>query len=158
MRIPVSIPDGWAGTATVEYATADGTAASGSDYRRSAGTFTVRPATRRITINVVTVDDEDDEPHETLTVTLSAASGLTIGAASTTVTITDNDDPLPPPQPPCNSSTQLSTLTMTRGGVDSIQWEAGDKVYAHCWRGTGRTSTVTGRRGSPLSREQRDQQ
>ena len=111
------------------------------------------------TCRIVSLDSGSSSCNKTKnTAHLALRAGLTIGAASTTVTITDNDDPPPPPQPPCNSSTQLSALTVTRGGVDSIQWEAGDKVYVHCWRGTGRTSTVTGRRGSPLSREQRDQQ
>ncbi|MCA9047515.1 MAG: hypothetical protein KDA89_02230, partial [Planctomycetaceae bacterium] len=77
---------------TVNYATASGTATSGSDFTAKTGTLTFTPTgalTQQIT--VATTDDTAVESAETFTVTLSGASGATIGTASGTGTINDND-------------------------------------------------------------------
>jgi len=81
-----------AGNVTVNYATANGTAAAGSDYTAASGTLTFTPADTTKTITVVTTDDATPEPSETLSLTLSSpSSGATLSRATATGTINDND-------------------------------------------------------------------
>ena len=77
---------------TVGYATANGTATSGSDYTAISGTLTFAAGTKSQTVSVAIVEDSVYEPDETFTVTLSRPSNATLGSpASATVTIRDND-------------------------------------------------------------------
>lgn len=90
---------GRAGAVTVQYATAGGSAAEGTDYSASSGTLSWAAgdlADKIVAIPVI--DDLGVEGAETLTLTLSApTNGATIDGASTlTVTIDDND--AAPPQ------------------------------------------------------------
>ena len=82
------------GTVTVDYATADGSAHAGVDYRAASGTLTFRAGESSKTVEVAVFDDSHDEGEETLTLTLSNVSGghLTDGEATGTI---DNADPLP---------------------------------------------------------------
>ena len=77
---------------TVDYATADGTAAAGEDYAAEQGTLTFRPGQTRKTVRVTVLDDARDEGEETLTLTLSNASGAHVVDDSATGTIA-NEDP-----------------------------------------------------------------
>ena len=79
---------------TVDYATADGSAHAGDDYRAASGTLTVGAGERSTTIEVAVLDDAHDEGEETLTLRLSNPSGgrLTDGEATGTI---ENHDPLP---------------------------------------------------------------
>ena len=61
LRIPVS----------VDYATSDGTAQAGSDYRAASGTLTFRPGETAKTISVPVLEDSHHEDHERMTLTLS---------------------------------------------------------------------------------------
>ena len=82
-------------TVTVDYATADRTAAAGADYGRTRGTLTFAPGgALRQTIAVPIADDPADEPDEAFTVTLSAAVHATLdaGGRTATGTIADDDD------------------------------------------------------------------
>ena len=88
----------------VDYATADGTATSGEDYRTSSGTLTFAPGTTRQTITVPVLDDARDESDETLTVTLSLSGNqdAEIGTGVALVTIRDDEGArvlTPPSQP-----------------------------------------------------------
>jgi hypothetical protein len=89
---------------TVDYATADGTAAAGSDYTDTNGTLTFignvaggGPGTGQTskTIQIPITQDPDTEDPETLTLSLSnalpGASGVLGAPATGTVTITDDD-------------------------------------------------------------------
>ena len=77
---------------TVDYATADGTAASGSDYTAASGTLTFSAGDTSKTLTVSITDDSVDEPNETFTVSLSSPSNATLGSTdSSTVTIEDDD-------------------------------------------------------------------
>ena len=89
---------------TVNYATADGTAAAGSDYTNTNGTLTFvgnvnNGGTGQTSkaIQIPLTQDPDAEDPETLTVTLSNAlpgASAVLGApATTTVTIADDDPP-----------------------------------------------------------------
>ena len=79
---------------TVNYATAAGTAAAGTDYASISGPLTFAAGTTTRTVTVAVAGDLLDEANETFFVNLSGASGALIGDAQGTGTITD-DDPLP---------------------------------------------------------------
>ena len=81
-----------AGLATVDFASADGTATAGSDYTAAAGTLTFPDtvATQTLTVNVS--GDATFENSELFTVNLSNPSaGTTIGQGTGTGTITNDD-------------------------------------------------------------------
>ena len=78
-------------SATVSYATSDGTAVAGEDYRASAGVLTFAPGTSSRTLPVSLVDDGKDEPAETFAMTLSSATNATIDTGTADGTIIDND-------------------------------------------------------------------
>lgn len=79
---------------SVNYATANGTAAAGSDYTARSGTLTFSSAQVSQTVSVVTTDDTLTESAETVLLNLSAAtSGATISDSQGVGTINDNDAP-----------------------------------------------------------------
>lgn len=81
-------------TVTVEWVTADGTAASPGDYQSSSGTATFVPSDTTETIQVpVNGDIIDEGAVETFTVNLSNGGGATISDGQATGTITDDDPP-----------------------------------------------------------------
>ena len=84
----------------VAYATADGTATAGADYRKTSGTLTIKAGQRIATIRVRMIDDRVAEEDETFTVTLSKATGVAIADAEGVGTIRDDDGVTPPPPPP----------------------------------------------------------
>ncbi len=80
-----------AGTVTVGYATADGTATAGSDYTASSGTLSFAAGETAKTVNVTVLDDGHDEGSETLTLTLSNPSGAYLEDGTATGTINNTD-------------------------------------------------------------------
>ena len=78
----------------IGYATADGTATSGSDYTPASGTLAFAAGETAKTVSVAVLDDAHDEGSETLTLTLSSSRRAVITDASATGTIV-NSDPLP---------------------------------------------------------------
>ena len=58
-------------TVRIDYATSDGTATAGSDYRATSGTLTFWPGETTKTISVPVFDDSHDEDTERMTLTLS---------------------------------------------------------------------------------------
>jgi poly(3-hydroxybutyrate) depolymerase len=80
-------------TVTVDYATTDGTATSGSDYTGSNGTLPFAPGEKVKVLLVPIVNDGVKESTETFRVTLSnPTGGAVLGSHTTTsVTILDND-------------------------------------------------------------------
>ena len=83
-----------AGTVTVDYASADGTATAGADYTAASGTLTFAPGETEKTVSVTVLDDAHDDTEETLTLTLSNATGARIRDGEATGTI-ENSDPIP---------------------------------------------------------------
>ena len=76
----------------VVYATANGTATSGSDYTAASGTLTFAAGTKSQAVSVAVVEDSVYEPGETFTITLRSPSNATLGSpSSATITIRDND-------------------------------------------------------------------
>ena len=80
-------------TVTVDYATASGTATSGTDFTAVSGTLTFAAGTDSQTVSVATTNDSTDEENETFTLTLSSPTNATLGDDTATGTIRDNDDP-----------------------------------------------------------------
>ena len=78
---------------TVNYATANGTATTGSDYGAVSGTLTFAPSVATQTITVPVLGDAADEPNETFVVNLSNATNAVIGDAQGVGTITNDDAP-----------------------------------------------------------------
>ena len=76
---------------TVDYATANGSANSGSDYTATSGTLTFNASETSKTIQVSIIDDTVVDNNETLTITLSNASGAEISDGQATGAITDGD-------------------------------------------------------------------
>ena len=79
---------------SVDYATADGTAASGSDYTAASGSLTFAAGETSKTVTVAIIDDQVEEEDETLTLTLSNPSGAEVRVGQATGTITDSE-PVP---------------------------------------------------------------
>ena len=78
-------------TATVDYATSDGTATAGEDYTAKSGTLTFLPGQTTKTVAVPITNDEVEDDGETVTLTLSNASGETISDGEATGTIRDSN-------------------------------------------------------------------
>ena len=91
----VSLSAASASTVTVGYATANGTAAAGSDYVAASGMVTFPPGSTTQSIPVTVNGDTAVEPNETFFVNLSGATNATIADALGVGTIT-NDDLAPP--------------------------------------------------------------
>ncbi len=94
LAFAVTLERAASGTVTVDYATADGSAQAGVDYKAASGTLTFQAGESSKTIEVAVLDDAHDEGEETLTLTLSNPSPgrLTDGEATGTI---KNQDPLP---------------------------------------------------------------
>jgi hypothetical protein len=76
---------------TVHYATANITAAAGSDYTAASGTVTIPAGQTTRAIAVAVKADRLPEPTETFAVNLSAPTNATIGDAQAICTILDNE-------------------------------------------------------------------
>ena len=122
-----------ASTVTASFATANGTAAAGSDYVAQTGTlsFTAGQTTRPISITVN--GDTTVEANETFVVNLSSPSGATLADAQGQGTIT-NDDSTPPP-----SGTEPVVWTSVVGA--SASGNTLTKTAAWSWSNAGAVST-----------------
>jgi hypothetical protein len=95
VRLQVHRAAGTAGTATVDYATDDGTAVSGNDYASVSGTLTFAAGETVKTIDIQILNDALYEDPQSFTIVLSNASAATLRTPTvTTITIFD-DEPLP---------------------------------------------------------------
>jgi glucose/arabinose dehydrogenase len=108
---------------TVQYATANGSAAAGSDYTATSGTLTFAPGQTSQTIPIVIQNDTIVEPNETFNVNLSNATNATIGNSQGVGTIIDNDlstisinDPIVTEG---NTGTTTATFTISLSNMSS---------------------------------------
>ena len=105
---------------SVNYATANGTATSGSDYTATSGTLTFLPGDTTKTITVATIDDSVVEPAETVLMNLSAPTGnATITTAQGSATIIDNDVSFAISNAAAVTEGGTLTFTVTRSGTTS---------------------------------------
>ena len=81
-------------TATVNYATADGTATQPLDYTSASGTLTFAPGVTTQTITVILNGEVVPEANETFFVNLSGATNATISDNQGVGTITNDDVPV----------------------------------------------------------------
>ena len=79
-------------SATVDYATADGTAVAGEDYVAASGTLTFAPGGAAARVPVTLVADGTDEPDETFLLRLRSPTNATLSVGDGTGTIVDADD------------------------------------------------------------------
>lgn len=87
----VSLTGTISGAVTVNYATANGSAAAGSDYTAKSGSLSFATSPSSQTVNVTTTNDTTAESNETVLFNLTSASGATIATSQATGTIIDND-------------------------------------------------------------------
>lgn len=92
--ITVSRVGGSSGFATVDYATSDGTATSGSDYTATSGTLAFADGEISKTFTIAITNDSVTENDETINLTLNnVIGGAALGSPNTTVlTITQADN------------------------------------------------------------------
>jgi hypothetical protein len=83
----VSLDSASAGPVSVNYATANGTAAAGTDYGQTSGTLTFAPGATAQTVNVPIPTVATGGPTKTFTLNLSGASGATISRGQGTGSI-----------------------------------------------------------------------
>ena len=91
-RIRVSLAPSSAQSATVDYATADGTAVAGSDYVAASGRVRFPPGATSKTLKLTVIGDATVEPAEYFDIVLSRPVGAALGASRGTCYI-GNDDP-----------------------------------------------------------------
>lgn len=110
---------------SVNYATSNGTAASGSDYSSTSGTLTFLPGQVTKQIIVPTLFASSFEATETLNFTLSSPTGgATLGDAAGLGTITDNGTP-----PSFSISDAVAVeggglaFTVTKNGASSVSFD-----------------------------------
>ena len=104
---------------TVQYATASGTATSGTDFTAASGTLTFAAGTTSETVSVSTTADETAEPNETFWLTLSSPRNATLALDKASVTGTILEDGLPALRLTVDdSATEGDAITFT------IRWAA----------------------------------
>ena len=94
LSFAVTLDRGRHAPVTVDYATADGTATAGEDYRAASGTLAFAAGETEKTVPVAVLDDAHDEGSETMTLRLSNPSGARIADGEATGTI-ENSDAIP---------------------------------------------------------------
>jgi Calx-beta domain/FG-GAP-like repeat/FG-GAP repeat len=87
----VSLSSAYGQPVTVNFATADGAATAGSDYRAKAGTLTFAPGQTSQTITVEVIGDRLPEPTETFVVNLSNPTNSVIADGQGVATIVDDE-------------------------------------------------------------------
>ncbi|HUJ71746.1 MAG TPA: Calx-beta domain-containing protein, partial [Verrucomicrobiae bacterium] len=94
------------GTATVDYATSDGTAKSGVDYLSTNGTLVLTAGVESASFSFQFVEFQDFQSNKTVIATLSNAGGGILGTQTTAVVTIVND--------------VTQTITLTNGGGDLV--------------------------------------
>ena len=125
----VTLTGASAGTATVNYQTAAGTATESDDYVANSGTLTFSGATTSQTITVAINGDVTDEGQdETFFVNLSNATNATISDAQGQGTIVNDDAPVPPNAPTNLAANATSSSEIALTWQDNSSDETGFKI------------------------------
>ena len=123
LDIPITRTGNTFNSATVDYATADGSADRRRDYTQARGSVTFAPGETTKIITLFITDDVFAESPETLTLTLSNPIGATVGnPAVTTITIV-SDDSVTGPNPVDWSSSFNSTFFVRQHYLDFLNRE-----------------------------------
>ncbi|MFM7034548.1 MAG: S8 family serine peptidase [Planctomycetia bacterium] len=147
LTFTVTLSAASAGTVTVNYATANGTATSGSDYVAQSGPLSFAPGETSKTILVDVIGDTTYEPNETFSIALSgASSNARVQTASATGTIT-NDDPQPPPVTPTLSISSVSALENTGSFIFVVTLSQAVSTKVTVRFATSNGTAVAGRTG-----------
>ena len=113
---------------TLSYATVDGSAVVGTDYRSEMDTLTLLAGSTSVTFTIDIIDDVSPESDETFTVVLSGASvGVSFNPTSAIVTITDDDEaPVVPELPEVvvvTATLRVSELSVSEGDTATLNIE-----------------------------------
>lgn len=96
VTITVQRINGTAGAVSVQYATSNGTAVSGSDYTATSGTLNFADGDTSKTFNVTSLQDSAAEADETIVLTLSnPGGGAALGSPNQAVITIQDDDVTP---------------------------------------------------------------
>ncbi|WP_395736886.1 S8 family serine peptidase [Prosthecobacter sp.] len=130
--VSVTRTGGKEGSATVNYATSNGTATAGSDYTATSGTLSFAVGELVKTFAIPITNDTALESNETIQVTLSSAGGnTTLGTlASGSVTIVDDDAPTPVAISPATQTVTEAATQVTFTVSRSTAGNAGTVNYA----------------------------
>jgi hypothetical protein len=113
----VSLSRPSAKTVTVRYATASGTARSGTDFEPASGTVAFAPGQDSKPVIVRVLGDRRLEPDETFSLTLTAPVNAFLQQARGTATIVDDDSVAPPkPGVSANLKPASGVVTVRVGG------------------------------------------
>ena len=104
-------------TASVSYATADGTASAGSDYTAASGTLTFAPGSTSQPLSIQVVGDVAVEADETFLVNLTGPVNATIADGHGVGTIADDDAP------------SLSSHELHHGSIQRADMEVRPDLY-----------------------------
>ncbi len=121
-------------TVTANYASAGGTAVSGTDFTAVSGTLTFAPGENSKTIAVIITREALSESSETFTVTLSGASNITSSGSTLIGTGTITDDDTPPTLSISNATvneavgttSRTVTLSAASGQAVTFSWATAD--------------------------------
>jgi large repetitive protein len=120
---------------SVDYATADGTASTGSDYTASTGTLVFAAGETSGSVDVPVLGDTAYEGNETFAVSLSSPSNAGIADADAVGTITDDDtkpsfsiDDVSVAEGNAGTATATFTVSMSNPSAAgaSVQWATSD--------------------------------
>jgi len=106
----VTLPNPSYQTITLNYATANGTAISGSDYNTTSGTLTFAPGQTTQSFNVSVIGDTNIEPQETFLVNFTNPTNATLATTSVTGFINNDDG-----NQPIDYSIVANTLSILEG-------------------------------------------
>lgn len=112
----ISLNAPWTQPVSINYATADGTATSGSDYTATSGTVTFAPGELSKLVTVTVIGDDTAEADETFLLNLSNPTNVILVRSSATATIT-NDDGSPEPEFKIDVVFPDNTLTASQKAV-----------------------------------------
>ena len=87
LHFEVTLEPAQAFAVRVEYATADGTATAGEDYRETGGVLEILPGQTRATVRVPILEDAPADGEATLTLRLGSATAATVADGEATGTI-----------------------------------------------------------------------
>ena len=154
------------GRVSVDWATTDGTAKAGEDYRASSGRLVFVPGERSKTVRVEVLVDEEAEGAETMGLTLSNASGAVLAGARATGRVSDGVQGPPAGPAPAVSIADARveegpgavlgfavTLDRASGARASVEWETRDgnaRAGEDYVGGRGRLVFVPGERAKTI--------